>query len=83
MDPINDLHSIAERFMREHGGYDISNLQGWMNLIWFILSEPYNRFEKIRNFIEIAISTHKVVKYRGVFRKKARKNHENHHASAN
>ena len=83
LDPINDLHGLAKRFMREHGGYDRSNLQGWMNLIWFILSEPYNRFEKIRNFIEIAISTHKVVKYRDVFRKKARKNHENHHASAN
>ena len=60
LDPINDLHGLAKRFMREHGGYDRSNLQGWMNLIWFILSEPYNRFEKIRNFIEIAISTHKV-----------------------
>ena len=69
--------------MREHGGYDRSNLPGWMNLIWFILSEPYNRFEKIRNFIEIAISTHKVVKYRDVFRKKLRKNHEKHHPSAN
>ena len=73
LDPINDLHGLAKRFMREHGGYDRSNLQGWMNLIWFILSEPYNRYEKIRNFIEIAICTHKVVKYREVFRKKRRK----------
>jgi hypothetical protein len=39
--------------------------------------------EKIRNFIEIAISTHKVVKYRDVFRKKTRKNPEKHHPSAN
>ena len=70
LDPINDLHGLAKRFMREHGGYDRSNLQGWMNLIWFILSEPYNRYEKIRNFIEIAICTHKVVKYREVFCKK-------------
>ena len=83
LDPINDLHGLAKRFMREHGGYDRSNLQGWMNLIWFILSEPYNRFEKIRNFIEIAICTHKVVKYRDVFRKKGRRNRKKQVPSAN
>ena len=83
LDPINDLHGLAKRFMREHGGYDRSNLQGWMNLIWFILSEPYNRFEKIRNFIEIAICTHKVVKYRDVFRKKGRGNRKKQVPSAN
>lgn len=70
LDPINDIHSLARRFMREHGGYDRSNLQDWMNLIWFILSEPKNRYEKIEKFINMAINTPARVKYRDVFHKK-------------
>lgn len=73
LDPINDLHSLAKRFMKAHGGYDRSNLQDWMNLIWFILSEPRNRYEKVDLFINLAINSPARVKYRDVFRKKSAK----------
>ena len=71
LDPINDIHSLAKRFMREHGGYDRNNLQGWMNLISFILSDPRDRYEKIDLFINLALNTPHVVKYRDVMSKKS------------
>ena len=71
LDPINRLHALAKRFMKSHGGYNRDNLQDWMNLIWFILSKPQNRYEKIRKFFNIAVCTHKRVKYRDVMSKKS------------
>lgn len=68
--PINRIHYLAKRFMREHGGYNRDNLQDWMNLIWFLLSEPDNRYEKVSKFIDLAISSPKRVKYRDVMCKK-------------
>ena len=70
LDPINNVHNLIRRFMRAHGGYNRDNLQDWMNLIWFILSKPDNRYEKLRVFIEKAINTQKRIKYREVFKKK-------------
>ena len=70
LDPINNIHDLAKRFMKAHGGYDRDNLQDWMNLIWFILSEPKNRYEKVHKFIILAINSPKRVKYRDVMSKK-------------
>lgn len=70
LDPINNIHSLIKRFMKQHGGYDRDNLQDWMNLIWFILSSPSNVYEKIEKFFKIAITTPQRVKYRDVMSKK-------------
>jgi len=72
LDPINDIHSLAKRFMKAHGGYNRDDLQDWMNLIWFILSKPDNRYEKIDRFINLALCASKKVKYRDVMCKKDR-----------
>lgn len=69
--PINHIHFLAKRFMREHGGYNRDDLQDWMNLIWFILSEPLNRYEKVSKFINLAVSSPLRVKYRDVMGKKS------------
>lgn len=63
---INDLHNKAKRFMREHGGYDRRHLQDWMNLFWFIMNGPEDKFDKVKLFIERAIRIRKRVKYRDV-----------------
>lgn len=70
LDPINNLHSLAKQYMRAHGGYDRGDLQDWMNLICFILSDPENRYEKVSRFIELAIVSPQKVKYRDVMGKK-------------
>lgn len=69
LDPINKIHDLAKRFMKAHGGYDRDNLQDWMNLVWFILSKPDNRYEKVEKFIEIALDSPKRVKFRDVMKK--------------
>ena len=70
---INHLHSLIKRFMKAHGGYNRDDLQDWMNLICFILSKPYDRYDKIKKFIEIAINTPSRVKYRDVMSKRSDK----------
>lgn len=54
---------IGTREQKVRGLY-CESLQGWMNLIWFILSKPVNRYEKVTNFIDLAISTPKRVEFR-------------------
>lgn len=73
LDPINEIHSLAKRFMRAHGGYSRDDLQDFMNLISFILNEPKDRYEKIDLFINTALSTPSVVRYRDVMSKKSSK----------
>ena len=73
LDPVNDIHSLAQRFMREHGGFNRDNLQDWMNLIAFLLSEPRDRYIKIDHFINLAPNSPCVVKYRDVMSKKVAK----------
>lgn len=73
LDLINEIHSLAKRFMRAHGGYDRDNLQDFMNLIAFILNKPKDRYEKIDLFINMALSTPSVVRYRDAMSKKPSK----------
>jgi hypothetical protein len=71
LDPINEIHSLSKRFMKAHGGYNRDNLQDWMNLIAFLLSEPKDRYEKIDLFINMALNSPQVAKYRDVMSRKA------------
>ena len=59
--------------MREHGGFNRDNLQDWMNLISFILSNPQDRYEKVDLFINMALNSSNVVKYRAVMSKNSAK----------
>ena len=68
MYPINHIHALSKRFMREHGGFNRDNLQDWMNLLWFILSKPNNRYEKVEKFLEMAINSPHLVRYREVMK---------------
>ena len=46
------------------------NLQDWMNLFWFIMNEPKDRYDKVLKFIKMAIMSPKRVKYRDALSKK-------------
>ena len=60
-----------KRFIRQHGSYDRDNLQNWMNLFYFIVNDPKDKYDKVLKFIELAINSPKRVKYRDVMCKKA------------
>lgn len=64
LDKINNLHALVKQYMRMHGGYNREDLQDWMNLIWFILSKPDNRYEKIDLFLNMALNAPGKVRYR-------------------
>ena len=73
LDPINETHSLAKRFMKAHGGYNRDNLQDFMNLISFILNDPKDRYEKVDKFINMALLSPKRVRYRDAMSKKSNK----------
>ena len=66
LESINEIHALAKRFMRAHGGYNRDNLQDFMNLISFILNKPNDRYDKIDRFINMALLSSVRVKYRDV-----------------
>lgn len=68
--PVNHLHMLLKKFIRAHGGYDRENLQDWMNLFWFIMNEPKDRYDKVLKFIKMAIMSPKRVKYRDALSKR-------------
>ena len=67
---INDLHMLAKCFIRQHGSYNRDDLQDWMNLLWFILNKPNDKYAKVLKFIELAINTPTRVKYREAMKAK-------------
>lgn len=71
LNPVNTIHRYAKRYIREHGGYNRANLQDWLNLVWFILSDPADRYAKVRKFLEIAMNSPIRLKYREVMLKKS------------
>ena len=70
LEPVNRLHAYMKRFIRQHGSYDRDNLQDWMNLFYFIVNDPKDKYDKVLKFIELAINSPKRVKYREVMCKK-------------
>ena len=74
MEPINAVHRSLKRFVRQHPAYDRDDLQEWLNLFWFIYTNrgiPVD--DKVKKFLQMAILTHKVIRFREVFAKKADK----------
>ena len=74
MEPINAVHRSLKRFMRQHPAYYRDDLQDWLNLFWFIYTNhgiPMD--DKVKKFLQMAILTHKVIRFREVFAKKADK----------
>ena len=49
---INTIHSYIKKFMRNHESFSRDNIQDWMNLISFILNDPDNRYEKLKEFMK-------------------------------
>lgn len=66
---INEIHRYLKIFFRDHGGYSREDLQDWLNLLWFIFSKPYDKYDKVLKFIEMAILALELVRYRDVMRK--------------
>lgn len=72
MEPINAVHRSLKRFMIQHPAYKRENLQDWLNLFWFIYtSRGIPMDDKVKKFLQMAILTHKVIRFREVFAKKA------------
>ena len=65
LDPINKRHALLKRFIKMHGGYNRENMQDWLNLFWFIANGPEDKYDKVAKFIDMALKSNNVVRYRG------------------
>lgn len=72
LDPINEVHYLAKRFMGSHGAFDRGSLQDWMNLIAFILNPPSDKGEKVLLLIKMMMKCRKTMRYRDVIGGKPR-----------
>lgn len=70
LDMVNKLCLAIENFISAHGGYEREEIQDWLNLLWFILNGPKDRYDKVLLFIQMALKTRKRLKYREAIRKK-------------
>ena len=64
LNPINKLHALLKRFIKMHGGYDRDNTQDWLNLFWFIANGVEDKYDKVTKFIDTALKSNNVVRYR-------------------
>lgn len=69
MDPINEVHRMFKRFMRSHGGFKRARIQDWCNLFSFIWNHHGNMPMMVKDMLQLLVSTHDVVRYRGVIAK--------------
>lgn len=64
LNPINKVHALSKKFMRAHG-----DTKDWTNLLCFIFTKPFDRYEKIDKFINLVLNSPKKMKYRSVMSK--------------
>lgn len=70
MRPINELHMFFKKFISHQGSYDRNELQCWCNLFSFMYNHQGDVAEMVKDYLSLAISTKKVMRYRDVMKKK-------------
>ena len=65
LQPINNIHKLLKRFLRSHPGFIREDLQDYLNLFSFMMSEPQNLYEKVEMLLNLALSNPKILRYRG------------------
>lgn len=72
MDPINSVHRRLKAFMRNHGSYDRNNIQDWMNLVYFVLTNQGEAKAELAILLLLkrVISVSKILRFRE-FKKKS------------
>lgn len=61
---VNKACFMLKRFLQSHTGFDRDYLQDYLNLFAFIVNPPKTKPEKVRNFMEMAITRKIVLRYR-------------------
>lgn len=71
LDPVNNLHSFLKKFFKAHTGIERKELQGWLDLFWFIWTTPGDYSEQTRDLLKLMIGTRKILRYRRFKKKKS------------
>ena len=66
--PINMVHKLLKRFLNAHSGFIRDDIQDYLNLFSFMMSEPDNIYEKVEILLNLALSDPKTLRYRDKIR---------------
>lgn len=66
--------SALRSFLNSHPGFNRDELQDYLNLFVFMMSDPKDKLEKVDILLEMALKTRKSLKFREYFKKCASKN---------
>lgn len=73
MNRINHMCSALRRFLDSHPGFNRDELQDYLNLFIFVMSEPKDKLEKVKILLETALKQEKSIKFREYYKKKTSK----------
>lgn len=73
MNRINHMCSALRSFLNSHPGFNRDELQDYLNLFVFMMSDPKDKLEKVDILLEMALKTRKSLKFREYFKKCASK----------
>lgn len=64
LEPVNRKCYHLKRFLNAHSGFDRSDLQNLIYLFLFINNPPYDKLEKVKFLLNLALDTRVVLKFR-------------------
>lgn len=64
LDPVNHLHYLIKRFLYAHGGFNRSEIQGYLNLYAFVLNPPSDKLEKMDRLLNLVFQKPKLLRFR-------------------
>jgi len=67
MNPVNRAHTILKKFLNAHSGFNMDDIQGYLNLFAFVTNPPADNLEKVDLVINMAFQNPKSLRYRKLF----------------
>lgn len=65
---INKVHSRLKHFLRAHSGFNREDLQGFLDLFAYVMNPPEDRYVKVSNFLNLALTNHKILRYHDYYK---------------
>ena len=74
LQPVNRACFFLKAFLKSHPGFDRSQIQGYLDLLYVAMSEPEDKLEKVAMVLDRAMRCRKTLRFREFYKKKASSN---------
>ena len=70
LQPVNRACFFLKAFLKSHSGFDRSQIQGYLDLLYVAMNEPEDKLEKVAMVLDRAMRCRKTLRFREFYRKK-------------